>query len=43
MVRSTFGHLGFLAKSADRGSGYGVVSVTCDFWPKAQAAGQASE
>ena len=29
--------------SADRGSGLGVVSGTYDFWPKAQAAGQASE
>ena len=32
-----------LAKSALRGSGFGVVSVTYDFWPKAKAAGQASE
>ena len=39
LVRSSFGHLGFLAKNADRGSGFGVVSVTRDFWPKAQAAG----
>ena len=29
-----------LAKSALRGSGFGVVSVTYDFWPKAKAAGQ---
>ena len=42
-LRSSFGHLRFLAKSAGRGSGFGVVSVTYDFWPKAQAAGQASE
>ena len=30
-------------KSASRGSGFGVVSVTYDIWPKAQAAGQSSE
>ena len=42
-VRSSFGNLGFLAKSAGRGSGLGIVSVTYDFWPKAQAEGQASE
>ena len=42
-LRSTFGHLSFLAKSAGRGLGFGVVSVTHGFWPKAQAAGQASE
>ena len=24
-------------------SGFGVLSVTYDFWPKAEAAGQASE
>ena len=32
-----------LAKSAGRGSAFGVVSFTYDFWPKVQAAGQASE
>ena len=42
-LRSSFGHVRFLAKSAGRGSGFGAVSVTYDFWPKAQAAGQASE
>ena len=40
---SSFGHLGILAKSAGRGSGFGVASVTYDFGPIAQAAGQASE
>ena len=42
-LRSSFGHLLFLAKSAGRRSGFGVVSVTYYFWPKAKAAGQASE
>ena len=42
-LRSGFFHLLFLAKSAGRGSGFRVVSVTYDFWPKVQAAGQASE
>ena len=41
-LRSSFGHLRFLAKSTGRGSGFEVVSVTDDFWPKAQAAGEAS-
>ena len=30
-------------KSEGRGSGFEVVLVTYDFWPKALAAGQASE
>ena len=42
-LQSSFGHLSFLAKSAGRGSGFGVVSVTYEFWLKVQAAGQASE
>ena len=42
-VRSSFGNFGFLGKSAGRGSSLGIVSVTYDFWPKAQAADQASE
>ena len=42
-LRSSFGHLRFLAKSEGRGSGFGVVSVTDDFWPKAKATGQSSE
>ena len=42
-LRSSFVHLGVLAKSASRGSGFGVVLVTYDFWPEPQAAGQASE
>ena len=37
------GHLRFWAQSAGRGSGFGVVSVTQDFGPKSQAAGQALE
>ena len=40
---SSFGHLRFLAKSTGRGSDFGIVSVTYNFWPKAHAAGQASE
>ena len=40
---SSFGHLRLLAKSACRGSGFGVVLVTYDVWSTAQAAGQASE
>ena len=40
---TSFGHLRFLAKGGFRGSGFGVVSVTYDFWPKTKAAGQASE
>ena len=42
-LQSSFGHLGFLAKSGGRGSTFGVVSVTYDFWPKAQVVGQASQ
>ena len=42
-LRSSFSHLGFFSKTAGRGSGFGVLSVTYDFCPKAQAAGQASE
>ena len=42
-LRRSFGNLGFLAKSAGRESGFKIVSVTYDFWPKAQAADQASE
>ena len=62
-LRSSFGHLCFLTKSADRGSvfgvlavtyflgakaevfgsGFGVVYLTYEFWPNAQAAGQSSE
>ena len=38
---TSFGHLRFLAKSALRGSGFGVVSVSYDFWSKAQATGHA--
>ena len=40
---SSFGHLRFLAKSTGHGSGFGIVSVTYDFWPQAQAAKQALE
>ena len=40
---SSFGHLQFLAKSTGRRSGFVVASVTDDFGPKLQAAGQASE
>ena len=42
-VRSSFGNLGFLAKSAGRGSSFGVGSVTYDFSLKAEGVGQASE
>ena len=42
-LRSSFGHLRFLAKGAGCGSGFGVVLVTYDFWPKEQAACQASD
>ena len=42
-LTSSFGHLWFWAKSAGHGSDFGVVSVTYDFGPKAQAAGQASD
>ena len=42
-LRSSFGHLRFLAKSTGRRSGFGIVSVTYEFWPQAQAAGQASK
>ena len=39
---SSFLHLRFLAKSVRRGLECVVPSATYDFWPKAQAAGQAS-
>ena len=43
-IRSSFGHLLFWAKTAGRGSRFGVlVSVTYDFGPKPQAACHGSE